>query len=91
MRERDPARLTPLRAALWSAVCVAATACATPPDQATQGLTVRDSAGVEIVEHSAEYIAALPRWTIDSVRTVRIDRERPVRRSTFRVSRTDRV
>lgn len=30
-----------------------------------EGLVVRDSAGVEIVEHSAEYIAALPVWGVD--------------------------
>lgn len=88
--ERDLALLTPactdlpfvrrgaLRNALYSAVCVAAAACgATPPNQSAQGLTVRDSAGVEIVEHSAEYVAALPLWTIDSAPTVRIDGNTP--------------
>lgn len=30
-----------------------------------EGLVVRDSAGVEIVEHSAAYIAALPVWGVD--------------------------
>ena len=38
---------------------------------------MRDSAGVEIVEHSAEFIAALPRWTIASEPTVRIDGDTP--------------
>jgi hypothetical protein len=30
-----------------------------------EGLVVRDSAGVEIVEHSAAYLAALPVWTVE--------------------------
>lgn len=35
-------------------------------DTFAAGKTVRDSAGVSIVEYSAAYIAALPEWTIDS-------------------------
>ncbi|MEO7363461.1 MAG: hypothetical protein ABI120_24215 [Gemmatimonadaceae bacterium] len=41
-------------------------ACTGARDQSTAGKTVRDSAGVSIVEHSAAFIAALPAWTIDS-------------------------
>ena len=41
-------------------------ACTGGAEQSVAGKTVRDSAGVSIVEHSAAYIAALPEWTIDS-------------------------
>lgn len=42
-------------------------ACTSTGERSASGRTVRDSAGVTIVEHSAAYMAALPEWTIDSV------------------------
>lgn len=42
-------------------------ACTGDTGQSAVSKTVRDSAGVSIVEHSAAYIAALPEWTIDSL------------------------
>lgn len=41
-------------------------ACTGTADRSAAGKTARDSAGVSIVEHSAEYMAALPEWTLDS-------------------------
>lgn len=40
-------------------------ACGVGSGPGGEGLVVRDSAGIEIVEHSAEYIAALPEWGVD--------------------------
>lgn len=42
-------------------------ACRTRESTSARGVVVRDSAGVEIVEHTADAIAALPEWTIDTV------------------------
>lgn len=42
-------------------------ACTSTSERSDSGRTVRDSAGVSIVEHSAAYMAALPVWTIDSL------------------------
>lgn len=61
-------------------VMLLASACSLPSDSAeseSAGLVVRDSAGVEIVEHSAAYIAALPVWTIDTAPAVRIPGDTP--------------
>ena len=44
-----------------------AIACGTSDRTAAAKHTVRDSAGVSILKHSAEFIAALPEWTIESV------------------------
>ena len=41
-------------------------ACTSTVERRAAGKTVRDSAGVSIVEHSAAFMAALPEWTIDS-------------------------
>lgn len=41
-------------------------ACTGTADRSAAGHTTRDSAGVSIVEHSAEFMAALPEWTIDT-------------------------
>lgn len=41
------------------------TACGGGFRPAVEGLVVRDSAGIEIVEHAAEYIAALPVWGVE--------------------------
>jgi len=41
-------------------------ACTGTVERPVAGKTVRDSADVSIVEHSAAYMAVLPEWTIDS-------------------------
>jgi hypothetical protein len=41
-------------------------ACAPNADTSSGRVTVRDSAGVQIVEHDAAAVAALPVWTIDT-------------------------
>ncbi len=48
-------------------------ACGGTPDPSVTALVVRDSAGVAIVEQTAEHIAALPTWTIDTAPVLRID------------------
>ena len=58
--------------ALLLVACACAGACAGPERTAPAGVTVRDSAGVAIVEHSAAFIASLPVWTLDSVPVLRI-------------------
>jgi len=50
----------------WCLVLGLLNACADSAEQSVAGRTVRDSASVSIVEHSAAYLAALPEWTIDS-------------------------
>lgn len=53
------------------AVAVLLTACGSSGEKSVAGKIVRDSAGVSIVEHSAEYIAALPEFTIDTATPLR--------------------
>lgn len=61
------------RGTLFTIACFAGLAAyAERHDASVDGISVRDSAGMEIVEHTAEYIAALPEWTIDSVPLVHI-------------------
>ncbi|MBC8088661.1 MAG: hypothetical protein H7Z40_15465 [Phycisphaerae bacterium] len=61
-------------AAVW-AMC--ATACGDRTQASVSGIVVRDSAGVEIVEHTAAYIASLPQWTIDTAPLVHIAGDAP--------------
>jgi hypothetical protein len=49
----------------WLIVFGALVGCGGGDAGDADGLVVRDSAGVEIVEHSAAYIAALPVWTVE--------------------------
>ena len=61
------------RLAALALATVASLACGTSGDTtASDGIVVRDSAGVEIVENSAEAVAALPQWTIDTAPVLRI-------------------
>lgn len=64
----------PIRARSTTAISlcslIASLSCIGPGDAGSatsKGISVRDSAGIQIVEHTAEYMAALPTWTIDSV------------------------
>lgn len=50
---------------MWLIVFGALVGCGEGGAGEADGLVVRDSAGVEIVEHSAAYIAALPVWGVD--------------------------
>lgn len=66
------------RSTLFTFACFAAlAACSERQSASVNGISVRDSAGTEIVEHTAEYIAALPEWTIDSVPLVHIAGDAP--------------
>ncbi len=49
----------------WLIVFGALVGCGEGDAGDADGLVVRDSAGMEIVEHSAAYIAALPVWGVD--------------------------
>lgn len=48
------------------AAMLSLTACTAATERSGSGRTMRDSAGVSIVEHSASLIASLPEWTIDT-------------------------
>jgi len=52
--------------AAWTLLLLAGTACTAPADRPAAA-TVADSAGVELVRHSAALVAALPAWRIDTV------------------------
>ena len=63
---------------IFAATCIAgALACSERTPASVSGIVVRDSAGVEIVEHTAAYIASLPQWTIDTVPLVHIAGDAP--------------
>lgn len=47
-------------------------ACSTDPAATRGGVTVRDSADVQLVEHDAAAVAALPVWTIDTTPTLQL-------------------
>jgi|GEM_PF-975182 len=66
-----------IRKLLAVAGFVSATGCGDRTHASDTGIVVRDSAGVEIVEHTAAYIASLPRWTIDTVPLVHIAGDAP--------------
>ena len=61
-----------IRRVLAAACLATATACSDRTRASDSRIVVRDSAGVEIVEHTAASIAALPQWTIDTVPLVHI-------------------
>jgi hypothetical protein len=58
-------------------VVLALAGCAGTSGDASRGVVVRDSAGVEIVENSAEHVAALPVWTLDTVPIARVAGDAP--------------
>lgn len=47
-------------------------ACAADSSESSGRVSVRDSADVQIIEHDASAIAALPTWTIDTTRTLEL-------------------
>lgn len=57
---------TMIRRSGWLLLLMALNACAGTAERSAAGKTVRDSAGVSIVAHSADFMAALPEWTLDS-------------------------
>ena len=65
--------MTPSIRKIVAAACIAgALACGERTQPSASGMVVRDSAGVEIVEHTASNIALLPHWTIDTAPVVHI-------------------
>lgn len=63
---RTARRQVPGRLVLGLTLALALTACTRNADTTRGRVTVRDSAAVQIVEHDAAAVAALPVWTIDA-------------------------
>jgi hypothetical protein len=62
---------------LGALLLVTLTACTAAESSRDNSIVVRDSAGIEIVEHSEAAIAALPTLTLDTVPLVRIAGDEP--------------
>jgi len=66
-------RAAPFRAFVAAVFVTGAIACAKPVDAGREeAVTVRDSADITIVEHTAAQVAALPVWTIDTAPLLRL-------------------